>query len=387
MPVTFSNRIHWSLEENDLSKALARKKASGAAILDLTESNPTKAGLAYPGAEILKSFDDEALLGYAPDPRGARSAREVVSRYYRDRGADVAPDALFLTASTSEAYGFLFKLLGDPGSEILMPRPSYPLFDFLAALDGIVPAFYRIRFDGTWHIDFASLEAAMTGKTRAVALVHPNNPTGSYVDPRDRERLLSFGLPLIVDEVFLDFPLSKREAAASFAGSSRGLVFVLSGLSKLAGLPQMKLGWIAIAGDAKSRDEAALRLEHIADAYLSVGAPVQAAAPALVALGAGIRSAISSRTRRNLDALRMALAGAPAVSLLLPEGGWYAPIRLPATRSSEAWALSLLEHDSVYVHPGSFFGFESEGYLVVSLLPSEDVFDEGVRRIVRAALL
>ncbi len=376
----FSKRIHWSLEENDLSQALARKSAAGAAILDLTESNPTKAGIAYPGAAIRKSFDAEALLQYVPDPRGARSAREAVSRYYRERGAEVGPDAIFLTASTSEACSFLFKLLCDPGDEILVPRPSYSLFDFLASLDAVTPVSYPLRFDGTWHVDFAALEEAITKKTRAVVAVHPNNPTGSYVTREDRERLFELRLPLIVDEVFLDFPMS-TSGVESFAGSRQGLVFVLSGLSKLAGLPQMKLGWIAIAGSSENRTEAALRLEHIADAYLSVGTPVQAAAPALFALGAETRRAIAERTRRNLGTLRSTASASPAATLQAPQGGWYAPLRLPAVRSSEEWALSLLENESVYVHPGSFFGFDSEAYVVLSLLTREDVFDEGVRRI------
>ncbi len=239
----FSQRIRWSLEENDLARALARKKAAGAAVLDLTESNPTRAGIAYPEREILRSFDAEALLRYTPDPRGARSAREAVSHYYRERGAEVHPDQIFLTASTSEGYGLLFKLLCDPGEQILVPRPSYPLFDFLAALDAVSPESYPLRYDGAWHVDFGSLEASTTEKTRAVVVVHPNNPTGSYVAREDRERLLALRRPLVVDEVFLDFRFSQAPVE-SFAGSSEGLVFVLSGLSKLAGLPQMKLGWI-----------------------------------------------------------------------------------------------------------------------------------------------
>ncbi len=377
----FSKRIRWSLEENDLSRALARKKAAGAAFLDLTESNPTRAGITYPRAAILKSFDDDRLLQYAPDPRGARNAREAVSRYYRERGAEVHPDSIFLTASTSEAYAFLFKLLCDPGDEILVPRPSYPLFDFLASLEAVSTVSYPLRHDDRWHLDSAALEAVMTEKTRAVVAVHPNNPTGSYVAREDRERLLALGFPLIVDEVFLDFPLSKAGALESFAGSTHGLVFALSGLSKLAGLPQMKLGWIVVAGEPESRREAALRLEHIADAYLSVGTPVQVATAALFALSVETRRAISERTLRNLDSLQSLLGSAPAVTLPTPEGGWYAPLRLPAVRSSEEWALSLLEIESVYVHPGSFFGFDVEGYIVLSLLTPEDVFDEGVRRI------
>jgi len=377
----FSKRIHWGLEPNDLARALTRKRAAGDSILDLTESNPTRAAIPYPSsAEIQRSFAVESLLQYAPDPRGGKVAREAVAGYYRERGAEVDPEDLFLTASTSEAYSFLFKLLCDAGDEVLVPRPSYPLFEFLAALDEVKPIQYPLRLDGSWHIDFGALDVSLSAKSRALVLVHPNNPTGSYVSREDRERILELGIPLIVDEVFLDFPLSKR-GGETFAGSERGLLFVLSGLSKLAGLPQMKLGWIAIAGERAAKREAALRLEHIADSYLSVGTPVQVAAPELLRLSSETRRLISERTRRNLDSLRRAVASAPAVTLAIPEGGWYAPLRIPAVRTSEEWALSLLEDESVYVHPGSFFGFDAEAFLVVSLLASEDVFDEGTRRI------
>jgi aspartate/methionine/tyrosine aminotransferase len=240
-----------------------------------------------------------------------------------------------------------------------------------------------LRFDGSWHVDFGALEAALSEKTRALVAVHPNNPTGSFVSREDRERLFALGLPLIVDEVFLDFSLSSTPSADTFAGSTRGLVFVFSGLSKLAGLPQMKLGWIVVAGDRENQKEAELRLEHIADSYLSVGTPVQVAAPTLLRLAPETRRLISERTRRNLDVLKRELSSAPEVTLATPEGGWYAPLRLPAVRSSEEWALSLLEQESVYVHPGSFFGFDVEAYLVVSLLTTEDVFVEGIRRIPR----
>jgi hypothetical protein len=391
MKPTFSKRIHWGMEENDLAQALARKRRAGTPVLDLTESNPTRAGLPYPAAEIRRSFDDKALLDYAPDPRGGKAARKAVSDYYRERGADIRLDDIFLTASTSEAYGFLFKLLCDAGDEVLVPRPSYPLFDFLAALDEVKPVSYPLRFDGAWHVDFGALEAAITKKSRALVAVHPNNPTGSYVSREDRARLLDLpadrGLPLVVDEVFVDFPLTSNEGAETFAGSTRGLVFVLSGLSKLAGLPQMKLGWIVVAGDPENRKEAAIRLEHIADSYLSVGAPVQVAAPELLRLAPETRRLISERTLRNLDSLRKGVSSAPTVTLPIPEGGWYAALRLPAVRSSEEWVLSLLENESVYVHPGSFFGFDVEAYLVMSLLTPEDAFDEGVHRILRAARL
>lgn len=377
MKLTFSSRIQWSLEPNELSRALARKRAEGHSVLDLTESNPTRAGLPYPGDGIRRAFDDETILQYRPDPRGGEAARKAIAGYYRERGAEVSPDDIFLTASTSEAYGFLFKLLCDAGDEVLVPQPSYPLFDFLAALDGVKPVPYALRYDGTWHSDFS---AALPERARALVAVHPNNPTGSYVSREDRGRFLGLGLPLIVDEVFLDFPLS-RTSAETFASAGDGLVFVLSGLSKLAGLPQMKLGWIVIAGERELRREAALRLEHIADSYLSVGTPVQVAAPALLSLAPEVRRLISERTSRNLEILKREVAASPEATLAIPEGGWYAPLRLPAVRSSEEWALALLEKEFVYVHPGSFFGFDVEAYVVLSLLTPEGAFDEGVRRI------
>jgi aspartate/methionine/tyrosine aminotransferase len=380
---SFSSRIRWSLETNELAELRSRKRERGEPVLDLTESNPTMAGISYPAYGILRSFADDAVLRYMPDPRGSLSAREAIAGYYRGRGAEIRPEDLFLTASTSEAYSFLFKLLCDGGDEVLVPRPSYPLFDFLAALDEVRPLPYLLRFDGAWHLDFPTLESSLTERTRALVAVHPNNPTGSYLSLEEGERLLDLELPLIADEVFLDFPLSGQEPS-TFARSTRGLVFVLSGLSKLAGLPQMKLGWIAIAGDRELRKEAATRLEHIADTYLSVGAPVQAAAPRLFELAPSIRREISERIRRNLAALREAAASAPEVTLHEPQGGWYATLRLPAVRKSEEWALSLLDQESVYVHPGAFFGFELEACIIVSLLTSTDPFEEGIRRLFQA---
>ncbi|MGH9323267.1 MAG: pyridoxal phosphate-dependent aminotransferase [Vicinamibacteria bacterium] len=383
----FSRRIRWELDENDLSRELAKRRKVGTPVWDLTSSNPTAAGIAYPNREILGAIQSEEALRYEPDPRGSLAAREAVSRYYLERGARVPPEDLFLSASTSEAYGFLYKLLCDPGDEILVPRPSYPLFDFLGALDAVKPVTYPLRFDGSWRIDFSALTAAISDRSRLVVAVHPNNPTGSYVSDEDRARLLhlteSRGLALVVDEVFLDFPLSETSKPRSFAGDGNGLVIVLSGLSKLAGLPQMKLGWIAMAGGADVRSEASLRLEHIADSYLSVGAPVQSAARTLLELAPRTRRLISERTERNLDSLKEQAEGAQSVTLWVPEGGWCATLRLPAVLRGEEWALALLQEESVYVHPGSFFGFETEAVLVLSLLTPEDTFDEGVRRVLR----
>jgi aspartate/methionine/tyrosine aminotransferase len=381
----FSRRIHWELEENDLTRLLARKRAAGESVCDLTGSNPTQAGLDYPGHEILKSIASEEALLYEPDPRGKRRAREAVAGYYRERGASIPAEHIFLTSSTSEAYSFLFKLLADPEDEILVPRPSYPLFDFLAALDAVKPRPYPLRYDGSWQVDFRELEASLGERCRAIVVVHPNNPTGSYVAEGDRNRLLRLaaerGLALIADEVFLDFSLEEGTRRRSFAGEERGLVFVLSGLSKLAALPQMKLSWIVLSGDRNLVEEGSERLEHIGDTYLSVGAPVQAAARSLLEIGARIRPLISRRARGNLDSLARWAGEFPAVTPLLPEGGWYAAIRLPAIRSAEEWALRFLEKDSVYVHPGNFFGFEIESVIVSSLLTPEDTFSQGIHRI------
>lgn len=380
----FSGRIHWELEDNDLARELARKQAAGESVCDLTCSNPTHAGLRYPVHEIVTSLASEAALVYEPDPRGRRSARDAIAGYYRERRAPISAESVFLTASTSEAYSFLFKLLAEPGDEILVPRPSYPLFDYLAALDAVKSRTYPLRYDGSWHVDFGGLESALGERSRAIVVVHPNNPTGSYVSEIDRERLLTLaserGLALIVDEVFLDFPLEDEAIPPTFAGAGeeRGLVFVLSGLSKLAGLPQMKLSWIVVSGERDRVAEASLRLEHVCDTYLSVATPVQVAARRLLELGVSIRHLILERARKNLDSLALWIRDLPAVTLLSPEGGWYAPLRLPAIRCSEEWALRLLERDSIYVHPGNFFGFEVEGVIVASLLTPTEPFARGV---------
>jgi aspartate/methionine/tyrosine aminotransferase len=386
----FSGRIHWELVESDLARALLARRRSGARLLDLTESNPTRAGLYYTGdaaAEILKSLASEQSLFYQPSPRGLPAAREAISRYYRRRAAAVGPDELVLTSSTSEAYSYLFKLLCDPGDEVLVPVPSYPLLDFLGALDAVQLTPYPLRFDGAWHIDFGALEKGISDRTRAVVAVHPNNPTGSFVSAFDRERLLALSaerrMALIVDEVFLDFPLSPGGARASFAGAARGLAFVLSGLSKLAALPQMKLAWIAVSGESELAREASLRLEHVADTYLSVGTPISAAAPRFLEMAASMTERISTRTRENLEALITLSARVPSVTIVPPEGGWYALVRLPALETAESWALSFLESASVHVHPGDLFGFGSEAWIVVSLLTPEETFRDGVAAILR----
>lgn len=370
----FSCRVD-SLEENELWRALSAKRATGVEILDLTESNPTLLKTASDENAILDALANADALTYEPSPRGLLVAREAVSRYYRARQRDVSPDDIFLTASTSEAYGFLFKLLCDPGDRVLVPRPSYPIFDTLARLEAVEPIPYAVEHGP---------QDSLPPRCRAILAVHPNNPTGAYVTEAARERLVALAddhdLALIVDEVFLDYPFAGH-APPSFAGGERGLVFTLSGLSKVAALPQMKLGWIAIGGARPRMDAAIVRLEHIADAFLSVGTPVQLAAPRLLDLAPGMRRPIRARLERNLAALERAAGSVPEVSCPVPDAGWYGSLRLPAIESSESWALDCLELASVYLHPGELFGFERDARVVVSLLPPPERFDEAIDRI------
>jgi len=375
----FSSRLHWAQETNRLSESVARKRHSGARLLDLTESNPTHAQLHYPHS-LVDALADPRALTYEPASRGLDSAREAVSRYY---GGSIPTARILLTASTSEAYSLLFKLLADPGDEILVPRPSYPLFEFLAHLDSVRVRQYPLRYDGSWHIDFAALESAITNRTRAIAVVNPNNPTGSFLKRTELDRLESFGLPLIADEVFSDYAFGDDPSRVrSLAGDRRVLTFSMSGLSKISGLPQMKLGWIVASG---SGHEAALdRLELIADTYLSVSTPVQIALPALLVSDIGRQ--IAARTASNLAHLRQALVASP-IHVLNVEGGWYATLQVPRIRSEEEWALQLLDRHDVLVQPGFFFDFETEAYLVVSLLTPPAIFEEGIARLVRTPLL
>ncbi len=378
-PVRFSSRSSFDLAHNELSTALARRRAAGGEILDLTESNPTRASLPYARDTILAALASPGALLYEPASFGLASARETVARHL-----GVLPGRVVLTASTSEAYAFLFKLLCDPGDEVLVPVPSYPLFEHLARLETVKAVPYRLAYDGAWHFDLDSVRSAVGPRTRAILLVTPNNPTGSYVKRTELAALAELGLPIVSDEVFAGYSLDDRVDAvrASSALEAKGaLVFALSGLSKLAALPQMKLAWITVGGEAAVVAPALARLEIIADAFLSVGAPVQHALPALIESRAAVTAAVVSRTRDNLAFLRRVLQG-QAASVLEVEGGWYATLRLPRTRSEEQWAVSLLEQDGVYVHPGHFFDFESEAYLVASLLTPEAVFREGIERLV-----
>jgi alanine-synthesizing transaminase len=379
----FSSRLAWDARPNPLSLLLERKRAAGAEVLDLTESNPTHAAIAYPTDAIIAALSDHRSLLYNPIPAGLLAAREAVAEYY---GGRVEPERIILTASTSEAYAYLFKLLANPGDEVLVPRPSYPLFDYLAALENVCVRHYRLAYDGAWHIDFESLLSQASELTRAVVLVNPNNPTGSFLKREERARLSRFcaerGLALICDEVFADYAFEEDpERLRSLVDEQGALAFSLSGMSKVAGLPQLKLGWIVASGPDGPRRRALENLELIADTYLSVGTPVQWAAPKLLALRNEIQTAILSRVRSNRGFLTGSIGRESPFRALPAEGGWYAVIQAPRVRSEEQWALHLLENDGVLVQPGFFFDFESEAFLVVSLLTPATVFREGIRRL------
>jgi alanine-synthesizing transaminase len=383
----FSSRLNWDLAPNRLSLLLREKRAAGAPILDLTESNPTAAGFAYPSDAILSALADPRSLQYQPAAAGMPSARSAVSEYY---AGTVNPERVLLTASTSEAYSLVFKLLANPGDEVLVPAPSYPLFDFLAALDSVRVVQYPLVYHGSWNIDFDALSRSITPRSRAIVLVNPNNPTGSFLKQSELAPLLALcrehNLAIISDEVFADYLLDEQAPLVrSLTGTNDVLTFCLSGLSKVAGLPQLKLGWIVTGGPSADREQAFERLELIADTYLSVGAPVQWAAPALLGLRGELQRQILSRVRANRAFLAGQIGPASPWKLLATEGGWYAILEAPRIQSEEQWVVSLLAEDDVVVQPGFFFDFEREAFLVISLLTQEDVFGEGVRRILARA--
>jgi hypothetical protein len=379
----FSSRLNWGIPANPLARLLAEKRASGAAILDLTESNPTSAGLTYPADRILAALADPRSLCYEPAPAGLLAARSAVSGYY---GGRVDAARILLTASTSEAYALLFKLLADPGDEILVPRPSYPLFDFLAALESVRVVEYPLVYHGGWSIDFDALARRITPRARAIVVVNPNNPTGSYLKKSELAELSDLchghNLAILSDEVFSDYALANdSRRVASLVNVNDVLTFSMSGLSKLVGLPQLKLGWIVTSGPADVCEQALERLELIADTYLSVGTPVQWAAGTLLAMRESMQAQILERVRGNLVYLESQIGLDSPWRVLEPEGGWYAVLQAPRIYSEEEWALTLLGEDNVLVQPGFFFDFESEAFLVASLLTAPQIFQEGIRRI------
>ncbi len=469
--IVFSERTNWKLARNRFTQAVEEVRAGGARVLDLTVSNPTRAGLAYNDAAILAALASPRALDYDPQSKGLLAAREAVAAYYRDRcgrggrdvpgnvatsgisdGIVVDPERIVLTTSTSEGYSFVFRLLCNAGDELLVPKPSYPLFEFLADLQDVRLVAYPLIYDHGWQMDFPSLERAVTERTRGVVVVHPNNPTGSFVSEGEVESLNSFcrerGLAVIADEVFLDYGLGTSGAEAlfqsqldrsaesaappksnpvpshskfaatesgssqvaesansrslhahvdraspihmlgrddrgfgSFAGNLEVLTFTLSGLSKIAALPQMKVAWVVTSGPEELAAEAMGRLEVIADTYLSMNAPMQWAVPALLEQRKDIQRQLMDRVRANLAELDRQLAGQKACERLSVEGGWYAVVRVPVTRSDEELAIELVREKAVVVHPGHFYDFPGDGYLVLSLITAAEEFKEGMGRV------
>jgi aspartate/methionine/tyrosine aminotransferase len=383
----FSRRVPGELAPNRLTRAVQRARLSGAQLLDLTLSNPTAASIPYPSS-ILDTLADPRGLRYEPAPLGLPAARVAVAEDYGRHGINVAPECVVLTASTSEAYSVLFKLLCGPyGDAVMLPVPSYPLFDHLTRLEGVSAIPYRLDYHGRWTIDFDTLDSQWTDTVRAVLAVSPNNPTGSVLTDGEaaglQARCAERNAALIVDEVFADYPLETPAPGERRAPAS--LTFRLGGLSKSAGLPQVKLGWFAVEGPEQLVRGALERLELICDTYLSVSTPVQLAAPSLIAAGAAVRASIHDRVRGNHRMLRQIAAGYPSIQVLPVEAGWSAVLRVPSTRPEEELVLELLERDGVLVHPGFFFDFPREAFLVISLLPEPATFTEAITRLLERA--
>ncbi len=389
---TFSTRTAWDISETELARAIAERRQRGLPLLDLTASNPTRCGFIYDEPAILSALSDRDSLVYDPDPRGMLRAREAVAGYYADHAAAVDTAHLVLTTSTSEAYSYLFHLLCDPGNEmqgdeVLIAQPSYPLFDFLAQLENVRLLPYPLFYDHGWHIDIESLRRQITAKTRAIALVHPNNPTGHFTKDEERHELEALcaehGLALIVDEVFLDYSIADHTGRSFARGPHPVLTFVLSGLSKIAALPQMKAAWIAAFGPEPDLTHALDRLEVIGDTFLSMNAPIQCALPNWLAGRTSLQSQISRRVENNLRSLDSLIASQRMISRLEVEAGWYAVLRVPALTSGEALAVRLVREHGLSIHPGYFFGFSGNGWLVLSLITPENELQAGVQVLSR----
>jgi alanine-synthesizing transaminase len=381
----FSSRTNWNISPNRLSVLLEQKHQQGIHIIDLTESNPTCCGFSYPRREILEAFSHPSIFTYQPEPQGLLSAREAIAQQYSKIGVPVEPRHILLTASTSEAYSFLLKLLCNAGDEIIVPQPSYPLFEYLCQLNDVTLRTYRLAYDGEWHIDFTSFESQLTNRTRAVVLVHPNNPTGSYLKQKEFERICSlatlYHCSLIADEVFGPYAFSPDTHRAQILNSqSQILLFSLNGISKLLGLPQFKLSWIVVQGNSSLTDDALKKLEIIEDTFLSVNTPVQLALPKLLQYSSDMRNQIQSRTRDHYALLQETFTDSSA-TVFYSEGGWYALLQLPHRSSDEEWAEQILLHQNILVQPGHFFDLEQESCIVISLLPVSNIFRDALQHI------
>lgn len=384
----FATRTNWNFESNRLAAALARHRAARKPLLDLTASNPTKCGFEYDSAEVLKALANRASLVYEPEPRGLECARRAVATYYADRGDKVAPEDIILTTSTSEAYSFVFRTLCNPGDEILVPAPSYPLFEFLADIQDVKLRRYPLVYDYGWQIDFPALTCAIGERTRAVIVVHPNNPTGHFCSAGEAVKLneicVAQKLALIADEVFLDFAV-ERSRRPTFATNHGALTFTMSGISKMCGLPQMKLAWLVTTGPHELKASALARLEVIADTCLSMNAPIQHAASTLLETRHAFRRQLIERFVRNVTELDRQLSSHRFCERLKFHGGWYVVLRVPAMLSDEELAVQLVERKGVHVHPGHFYDFPSDGYLIVSLICTESEFKRGMEALLNAS--
>jgi alanine-synthesizing transaminase len=380
----FSDRTNWNLDTNRLSEALVRRRASRKRLFDLSISNPTECGFKNNRPAILKALSQPAALRYEPNPRGLLVARRAVETYHAQFGMKIAGEDIFITTGTSEAYAFVFRLLCNPGDDILVPEPSYPLLDFLADIQDVKLVRYPLLYDHGWQIDFHALEKAITPRSRGVMVVNPNNPTGHFTKAGEMKHLNEIcsgrQMAIIADEVFLDFALAAKRPA-SFAANTDALTFTMSGLSKIAGLPQMKASWLITSGPKDLKSQALARLEVIADTYLSMNTPVQLAIPILLKQRHGFQKQVMARVRKNLAELDRRLRRQKSCGRLEVEGGWNAVLRVPAIQSDEDIAIQLLDEKSVYLHPGHFYDFSGDGFLVVSLITPEKEFAEGIRRV------
>jgi alanine-synthesizing transaminase len=385
----FSTRTDWDFRPSALYSLLQQKRARNEVILDLTESNPTKCGFNASASDLVDAEVLQRSALYEPDPKGLRSARQAVSDWYKSQNIIIDPDRIILTSSTSEAYSFLFRLLCNVGDVVAVPQPSYPLFEYLARLNDILTQEYELTYDGEWHCDRSSFEDVLASNAEALILVHPNNPTGSYLKKDERDWIVSKAearkVPLIVDEVFSPFSFGQdNRRASSFAATTSTLTFTVNGLSKLLGLPQMKLAWIVVSGPDDECANAVHRLEVIADTYLSVGTVVQQSLPRLLTAHQQMTDRILARTKTNYEFLNTACTADLPVTLFQSEGAWSAILRLPEKRTDEEWAFELLQHSGVATHPGHLFEIRTKSCVVVSLLPEPGIFSEGIRRLLAA---
>jgi alanine-synthesizing transaminase len=381
----FSSRTRWNTAPNKLTQLLRTKRLQRESIIDLTESNPTRCGFSYPADDVLAAMADPSILSYQPEPFGLQGARKAVAEYYSPCGTTVDPNRIILTASTSEAYTFLLKLLCNTGDNVIVPQPSYPLFEYLCRLNDVELRHYRLIYDGEWRIDFESLRSTLTERTRAIVVLHPNNPTGSYVKQHEFDAVCRLAMErdcaIIADEVFGLFSIAPDGSRANVMSCDKDvLLFSLNGISKLLAFPQLKLSWIVVGGRSPQAGEALDRLEVIADTYLSVNTPVQAALPGLFRHLSLIAGQVCARVRENYE-LTLKLLSRSTVSVYYLEGGWYAILRLPGTKSDEEWATELLEQSNIVLYPGHFFSFEQGSSLVLSLILPRDVLESGLKGV------